>query len=137
MAPSDFDQKVIDEFRSNQGAVGGPFAGARMLLLHSVGRKSGGERVNPVVFQQVGDDWAVFASFAGGPVNPAWYHNLMAHPDATIEVGTETIPVRAREAEGEERARIWEKQKAVVPGFAEYEAKAGDRVIPVVILERR
>ncbi len=137
MAPNDFNQKIIDEFRSNGGAVGGPFAGAPMLLLHNVGRKSREERVNPVVYQQVGDDWAVFASFAGAPSNPAWYHNLMSHPDTTIEVGTETIPVRAREAQGEERERIWEKQKADAPGFAEYEVKAGGRMIPVVILERR
>ncbi len=108
-----------------------------MLLLHNVGRKSGEERVNPVVYQQVGNGWAVFASFAGAPTHPAWYHNLMAHPDTTIEVGTETIPVRAREAQGEERNRIWEKQKVDAPGFAEYEVKAGDRMIPVVMLEPR
>ncbi|HET6964264.1 MAG TPA: nitroreductase family deazaflavin-dependent oxidoreductase [Acidimicrobiales bacterium] len=137
MAPSDFNQQIIDEFRNNQGVVGGPFAGAPMLLLHTVGRKSGGERVNPLVYQQVGDGWAVFASFAGAPVDPAWYHNLMAQPETTIEVGTETIAVHAREAEGEERDRIWQKQKADAPGFADYEVKAGDRVIPVVILERR
>ncbi len=137
MAPTDFNQKIIDEFPINGGVVGGPFQGAPMLLLHNLGRKSGDERVNPVVYQRVGDDWAVFASFGGAPSNPAWYHNLMAHPDVTIEVGTETIPVRAREAQGEERQRIWEKQKADMPGFAEYEVKAGDRLIPVVILERR
>ncbi len=137
MAPTDFNQKIIDEFRINGGVVGGPFQGAPMLLLHNLGRKSGDERVNPVVYQRVGDDWAVFASFGGAPSTPAWYHNLMAHPDVTIEVGTETIPVRAREAQGEERQRIWEKQKADMPGFAEYEVKAGDRLIPVVILERR
>ncbi len=137
MAPSDFNQKIIDEFRSNGGAVGGPFEGAPMLLLHSVGRRSGEERVNPLVYQQVGDEWAVFASFAGAPSDPAWYRNLIAHPDTSIEVGAQQVPVRARVAEGEERDRIWEKQKAAMPGFAEYEVKAGDRVIPVVILERR
>lgn len=137
MAANDFNQKIIDEFRSNGGAVGGPFEGAPMLLLHSVGRRSGDDRVNPVVYQQVDDAWAVFASFAGAPTNPAWYHNLMAQPDTVIEVGTETVPVRAREAEGGERDRIWEKQKATMPGFADYEVKAGERVIPVVILERR
>lgn len=137
MAPSDFNQKIIDEFRSNQGVVGGPFAGAPMLLLHTVGRKSGEERVNPLVYQQVGDAWAVFASYGGAPTNPAWHHNLMAQPDTTIEVGTETIAVRAREANGVERERIWEKQKGDAPAFADYEVRAGERLIPVVILERR
>lgn len=137
MAANDFNQKIIDEFRSNGGAVGGPFEGDPMLLLHSKGHKSGEERVNPLVYQQVGDQWAVFASFAGAPTDPAWYRNLVAHPDTTIEIGTESVPVRARVAEGAERERIWEKQKSAMPGFAEYEVKAGDRVIPVVVLERR
>ena len=137
MAPNDFNQQIIDEFRSNAGVVGGPFQGAALLLLHTVGRKSGETRVSPVVYQPVADGWAVFASKAGAPTNPDWYHNLKAQPDVTIEVGTETIPVRSREAEGEERTRIWEKQKADMPGFAEYEEKAADRIIPVIVLERR
>lgn len=137
MAANDFNQQIIDEFRSNGGAVGGPFQGAPMLLLHSTGRRSGEERVNPVVYQKVGDAWAVFASFAGAPSHPAWYRNLMAQPDTTIEVGSETIPVRAREATGDERTTIWENQKADMPGFAEYEEKAGSREIPVILLERR
>jgi deazaflavin-dependent oxidoreductase (nitroreductase family) len=136
MAPNDFNQQIIDEFRNNHGVVGGPFEGAPLLLLHTVGRKSGAERVNPVAYQKVGDAWAVFASKAGAPTHPDWYHNLVSHGDATVEVGTETIPVRAREAAGEERDRIWEKQKTVMPGFAEYEEKTGGRVIPVVVLER-
>lgn len=137
MPANDFNQKIIDEFRNNGGAVGGPFEGAPMLLLHSSGRRSGEERVTPVVYQKVGQAWAVFASFAGAPVHPAWYHNLMAQPDTTIEIGTDTVAVRARDAEGDERTRIWEQQKAAMPGFAEYEEKAGDREIPVVILEAR
>src|SRR5918912_374471 len=91
-----FNQDIIDEFRANDGKVGGGFAGAPMLLLHSTGAKSGAERVNPMVYQDVDGGWAVFASKAGAPTNPDWYHNLVAHPDATIEVGTETIPVTAR-----------------------------------------
>src|SRR5579875_65216 len=106
MPPNDFNQQIIDEFRQNAGVVGGPFEGAPLLLLHSQGRKSGQERINPVVYQKVGDGWAVFASKAGAPTNPDWYHNLKAQPDVTIEVGTETIPVRAREATGDEREQI-------------------------------
>lgn len=136
MAANDFNQQIIDEFRANGGVVGGNFEGAPMLLLHSKGRRSGQERVNPVIYQQVGDAWAVFASKAGAPSHPDWYHNLLAQPDTTIEVGADTIPVRAREATGAERDTIWENQKAAMPGFADYEKKAGSRTIPVVILER-
>ena len=132
---SDWNAGVIEEFRANGGKLGGGFDGAPMLLLHSTGARSGEERVHPVMYQQVGDDVAVFASKAGAPTNPDWFHNLVANPDATIEIGTETVPVRARVAEGEERERIWETQKERYPGFAEYEEKT-DRVIPVVILER-
>ncbi|HEY7948419.1 MAG TPA: nitroreductase family deazaflavin-dependent oxidoreductase [Acidimicrobiales bacterium] len=131
----DFNQKIIEEFRENGGKLGGGFAGASILLLHHKGAKSGKERVNPVAYQPVGDDLAVFASKAGAPTNPDWYHNLLAHPEVTVEVGTETVPVTARVAEGEERARIWEKQKKDFPGFAGYE-EATTRQIPVVILER-
>ena len=132
---SDWNAGVIEEFRANGGRLGGGFEGAPMVLLHSIGAKSGQERVHPVIYQQVGDDVAVFASKAGAPTNPDWFHNLVANPDATIEIATETVPVRARVTEGEERDRIWEIQKERYPGFAEYEEKT-DRVIPVVILER-
>jgi len=131
----DFNQKIIDEFRANGGKVGGPFEGASLLLLHHKGAKSGKERVNPVAYQSLGDDMAVFGSKAGGPTNPDWYHNLLAHPKTTVEVGTDTIAVTARVAEGDERTKIWERQKKDNPGFADYE-KATTRQIPVVILER-
>lgn len=137
MAQNDFNQQIIDEFRANGGVVGGPFEGAPLLLLHHKGRKSGSDRVNPLAYQKVDKGWAVFASYAGAPVHPAWYHNLVADPDTSIEVGTETLPVRAREAEGAERQTIWDRQKELMPGFAEYEEKAGDRVIPVMVLEPR
>lgn len=137
MPENDFNRKIIDEFRANKGVVGGPFEGAPLLLLHSVGRKSGEERVTPVVYQQVGRSWAVFASKAGAPTHPDWYHNLVAHPEVSVEVGSEIVPVTAREAAGDEREDIWAKQKAAMPGFAEYEDKAGDRVIPVLILDPR
>jgi len=132
----DWNSRIIEEFRTNQGKVGGPFQGATLLLLHHRGAKSGTERVNPLAYQSVDDHFAVFASKGGAPTNPDWYHNLRTNPDATVEVGTETIPVRARVAKGEERDRLWTRQKELMPGFADYEQKT-KRQIPVVILERR
>ena len=109
-----------------------------MILVHHRGAKTGTERIAPLVYQDAGPDrWVVFASFGGAPEHPQWFRNLVANPETTVEVGTETIPVRARVAEGDERTELWEKQKAAVPQFAEYEVKAGDREIPVVVLERR
>lgn len=133
---NDWNRQIIEEFRANEGRVGGQFEGAPMVLVHHTGRRSGSERVNPMVYQAVDDDFAVFASKAGADTHPDWYRNLLAHPETTIEVGTETIPVRARDLDGEERARIWEAQKQLMPGFADYEAKTS-RTIPVVLLERR
>jgi deazaflavin-dependent oxidoreductase (nitroreductase family) len=132
---ADWNQRIIDEFRANGGVVGGPFEGAPLLLLHHTGAKSGIERINPMMYQAVGDDLAVFASKGGAPNNPDWYRNLIAIPRATVEVGTETSEVKARVAEGEERERIWDKQKKDFPGFADYE-KRTSRQIPVIILER-
>jgi deazaflavin-dependent oxidoreductase (nitroreductase family) len=132
----DFNAKIIEEFRTNAGKVGGPFAGADLLILHTTGAKSGQERLSPLVYRPLDGKQAIFASAAGAPKHPAWYHNLLAEPDVTIEVGTETVPVRARVTEGAERDEIWSKQKADAPGFAEYEAKT-TRVIPVVVLEPR
>ncbi|GAC1587715.1 MAG: nitroreductase family deazaflavin-dependent oxidoreductase [Acidimicrobiales bacterium] len=134
----DWNRKIIDEFRGHEGRVGGPFEGMPMIIVHSTGAKSGAERVHPMVYQAVGDAWAVFASKAGAPTNPDWYHNLVANPQVTVEVGTETVPVTARVVSGDERERIWSKQKKDYPGFAEYESKtAGIREIPVIVLERR
>lgn len=131
---NDWNRKVIEEFRSNAGQVGGNFAGAPLLLLHTVGARSGHERVNPMMYQDLGGPVAVFASKAGAPTDPDWFHNLRANPDVTAEIGSETRAFRARVAVGEERERIWTKQKQDYPGFADYEAKT-DRVIPVVILD--
>src|SRR5436305_5425861 len=133
---TDWNSGIIEEFRTNQGKVGGRFKGAPMLLLHHKGAKSGTERVNPMVFQPVGNGYAVFASKGGAPTNPHWYHNLVANPDVEVEIGTNTIPLRARVAEGDERERIWTKQKERMPGFADYERNT-TRQIPVVILEPR
>jgi deazaflavin-dependent oxidoreductase (nitroreductase family) len=130
----DWNRGVIDEFRANGGKVA-QFEGRPLLLLHHKGAKTGTERVNPLVYLPVGDAFAVFGSKAGADTNPAWYHNLVAHPDTAVEVGTETVPVRARVAEGEERDRIWDEQKRVNPNFADYEKKTA-RPIPVVLLER-
>jgi deazaflavin-dependent oxidoreductase (nitroreductase family) len=133
---NDWNQQIIDEFRTNEGRVGGNFEGAPLLLLHHLGRKSGTERVSPMMYQPVGDDLAVFASKAGADTHPDWYLNLLAHPDVEVEVGTDRVAVRARDLPAEERDPIWEKQKQDYPGFADYESKTS-RTIPVVLLERR
>jgi deazaflavin-dependent oxidoreductase (nitroreductase family) len=132
---NDFNTTIIEEFRAKDGKVGGPFEGAPVLLLHTKGAKTGLERVNPLVYQQVGDDIAIFASKGGAPSHPDWYRNVVANPDVTVEIGPDTIPMRAHVASADERAPIWEKQKQDMPGFAAYEA-ATDREIPVVVLRR-
>lgn len=135
MNMNEFNQTIIDEFRANDGKVGGDFDGVPMLLLHHRGAKTGTERVTPLVYRPDGDDWVIFASKAGAPNHPHWYLNLTANPDTTIEVGNETIDVTATDATGEQRTRLWEAQKRDAPQFAEYEANT-DRTIPVVVLSR-
>jgi deazaflavin-dependent oxidoreductase (nitroreductase family) len=130
-----FNDRIIEEFRANDGAVGGNFEGAPLLLLHTTGAKSGRERVNPVMYQDLGGgSIAVFASKAGADSHPDWYRNAVAHPNVSAEIGTETRSFRARVASGEERQTIWTEQKQAYPGFADYEA-ATAREIPVVILD--
>ncbi|WKU04483.1 nitroreductase family deazaflavin-dependent oxidoreductase [Micromonospora sp. HUAS LYJ1] len=132
---SDWNDKIVSEFRANGGEVGGQFAGAPLLLLHTVGARSGQPRVNPMMYQKLdGGGYAVFASKAGAPTNPDWYHNLLVHPHVRAEIGTETVELVARVATGEEREGIWNAQKAAYPGFADYERKT-TRQIPVVVLE--
>ncbi len=133
-SPNDFNAQIVAEFRENDGKVGGMFEGAPMLLLHHIGAKSGTERVAPLVYLPVDGDYAIFASKGGAPTNPDWYHNIVANPDIKIEVGTETVDVNARVLSGDERSEIWERQKELMPGFADYEAKT-DREIPVILLE--
>ncbi len=129
------NDKIIEEFRANKGKVGGPFEGGTLLLLHTTGAKSGRERVNPMVYRDLGRGRvAVFATKAGADTHPAWYHNLVAHPAVTAEIGTSIRSFTARTATGAERAGIWEAQKAAIPGFADYEAKTS-REIPVVVLD--
>lgn len=134
---SDWNANIIEEFRDNEGQVGGMFEGWPLLLLHHTGAKTGTERVNPLAYQAVGDQYAVFASKAGATTHPDWYYNLRANPDVSIEVGGETIFVTARVTEGDEREQIWSKQKQDRPNFGEYEVSAEGRQIPVVVLEPR
>ncbi len=131
----DFNGKVIEEFRANGGKVGGWFEGQTLLLLHHTGAKSGTERVNPLVYRQVGGSYAIFASAAGAPQDPQWFRNLVAHPDVTVEVGTDTINVRARVADPDERAAIYVRQREAMSNFADYEKSAAPREIPVVLLD--
>jgi deazaflavin-dependent oxidoreductase (nitroreductase family) len=132
-SPTDFNAQIIKEFHANEGRVGGMFDGLPLLLLHHTGAKSGNSRINPLAYQEDDGRYVVFASKAGAPTNPDWYHNLKAHPDVTIEVGTDTIDVLASEASGEERERLYRTQAERLPQFAEY-AKRTERVIPVVVL---
>lgn len=130
-----WNEQVIAEFRSNKGKVGGPFEGAPMVLLTSTGAKSGRPHTNPLMYLPDGDRVVVFASYGGAPVNPQWFKNLVANPEAKAEVGTETFPVRATVAGQEQRDRLFAEQVRRYPQFGEYEAKT-NRKIPVVILER-
>lgn len=142
--PEDWNAKVIAEFRANQGRVGGPFEGAPMVLVHHVGRRSGLERVSPMMYLAAdtapGGDAAtiyVFASKAGAPTDPDWYRNLVAAGEASVEVGTATYPVTVRELTGPARDAVYAEQARRYPGFAEYEQKtAGIRTIPVLALTR-
>jgi deazaflavin-dependent oxidoreductase (nitroreductase family) len=130
----DFDAKVIAEFRANEGKPGA-VAGQDILLLHHTGARSGIQRITPLAYQRVEASFAVFASKAGAPDHPAWYYNLLAHPDTSVEVGTETVKVRARVAEQAERDVIWNRHKERFPAFADYEKKAAPRAIPVIVLD--
>jgi len=130
----DWNGKIIDEFRANAGKVGQPFEGVPILLLHHRGAKTGTERINPLAYRRDGDNYVIFASKAGAPTNPDWYHNVQANPESEIEVGTDKVSVRARVAQDDERERLWELQKKEFPGFADYEQKTS-RQIPVIVLE--
>jgi deazaflavin-dependent oxidoreductase (nitroreductase family) len=132
-SPADFNAQIIDEFHANQGRVGGMFEGATLLLLHHTGAKSGLSRINPLVYQSDNGRYVVFASKAGAPTNPDWYHNLKAQPNVTIEIGTDTIDVVASEATGQERERLYGTQAERFPQFADYQHKT-ERVIPVIVL---
>lgn len=134
MAEQDWNAKIIEEFRAHDGKVGGPFEGAPLLLLHTTGAKTGREHVTPVMYRPVSGGYAVFASKAGAPTNPAWYHNLVANPSVQAEIGAQTLRLTARVADNAEREPIWSAQKREYPGFQDYEEQTS-RQIPVVILE--
>lgn len=129
------NKKIIEEFRSNGGKVGGPFAGRTLLLLHTKGAKSRQERINPVACIKDGDCLVVIASKGGAPTHPDWYYNVVANPLVSVEVGTEKFQVRATVAEEPERTRLYDKMIETMPGFADYRAKT-TRVIPVIVLTR-
>src|SRR5246127_2412641 len=131
---NDFNKTIIDEFRANDGKVGGPFEGANLLLLHTTGAKPGRPRVNPLAYFRIGDRLIIIGSFAGAPVNPAWVHNLRANPQAHVEVGTDAFDVTAHELPAAEREELFPKVTAVAPGFAEYQSKTS-RVIPLFELQ--
>jgi len=130
-----WNQKIIDEFRANDGKVGGRFEGRTLLLLHTTGAKSGKERVNPVAYTRDGERYVVIASKGGASDNPDWYYNILAHPRLTVEVGTETFEVEARVTEEPERTRLYDKMVETFPGFDDYRRRT-ERVIPVIVLTR-
>ena len=133
--PNDRNKAIIEEYRANAGKVGGPFAGKTLMLLHTVGARSGRERVNPVAYVLDGDRFVIVASKGGAPTNPGWYHNILARPHVTVEVGVDQFPVVASVAPEPERNRLYDKMIAMMPIFAEYRSRTS-RVIPVIILRR-
>ncbi len=134
MGWNEWNQEVIEEFRATGGRAGGMLEGMPLLLLHHTGARTGKARISPLAYQAVDGGYAIFGSKGGAPTHPDWYHNLVANPSISVEVGEQTVAVRARVADGDERERIWTKQKEDFPNFAEYEAKTSRR-IPVVVLE--
>ena len=130
---SDFNKKVIQEFRANQGIVGGIFEGMDLLLVHTTGAKSGKLRINPTAYYQQGNEYIIAASKGGADSHPDWYHNLVANPKVIVEVGTETFATLAEVPKGPDRSELYGKLAGKYPQFAEYEAKT-ERKIPVIKL---
>jgi deazaflavin-dependent oxidoreductase (nitroreductase family) len=132
----DFNRAIIEEFRASGGKLGGQFEGAPVLLLTTTGAKTGERRTTPVMYLPDGERMVIFASKAGAPTNPAWYHNLVANPTVTIEVGSETVDATAVVTTGGERERLFDRQAGLHPQFAEYAQKT-TRQIPAIALERK
>lgn len=135
MPQSDFNLNIINEFRANGGETSGPFKGRPLLLLTTKGAKSGNEGTTPLVYSRDGDRYVIIASMGGAPRHPAWYHNIVANPNVTLEVGTEKFQATAAVAEEPERTRLYNAQAEMMPAFTEYQQKT-TRVIPVVVLTR-
>jgi deazaflavin-dependent oxidoreductase (nitroreductase family) len=136
MGMQEYNQKIIDEFRVNQGKVGGQFAGAPLLLLTTTGAKSGLTRTNPLAYVRDGDRYVIVASYAGAATNPPWFHNLVAHPNVKVEVGAESFDARAEVLAEPQRSELYRRMEAAMPVFSEYQRKT-KRSIPVVALRRR
>ena len=131
----DFNKQVIEEFRTNDGKVGGMFEGAPMVLLTTTGARSGQPRIAPLVYTTDSDRLVIIASKGGAPTHPDWYHNIAANPDVTVEVGTEKYQARAEIATEPERTRLFNAQADIMPNFYEYQ-KNTDRTIPVITISR-
>jgi deazaflavin-dependent oxidoreductase (nitroreductase family) len=134
---SNFNQTIIDEFRANGGQVGGGFAGAPIVIITTKGAKSGQARVNPLVALPEDDGTLyIFASKGGAPSNPDWYYNIVAHPELEVEYGADKFQAIGTVLTGAKRDEIFDRQKKLMPGFADYE-KGTSRIIPVVALTRK
>ena len=136
-AANEWNRKVIEEFRANEGKVGGAFANANLLLLHTTGAKSGLARLTPLAYLAEGDRLIVIASNGGAPTSPDWYYNLVANPGVSVEVGAEQFDAQATVAQEPERSKLYAQMVALSPGFAQYQKKAAPRIIPVIILTRK
>ena len=132
---NEFNTNLINEFRANNGVVGGPFAGSPLILITHTGAKSGTRRTSPLVYSRDGDAVVIVASKGGAPTHPHWYLNMIANPQVTVELPGETFEASVRQAEGDERARLFRAQADLMPNFDEYAAST-DREIPVLVLER-
>src|SRR5436189_5803259 len=134
--PGGWNDSIIAQFRANGGQMtSGPFTGRTLLLLTTKGAKTSVERTSPLVYSRDGERFVIVASKGGAPTHPAWYHNLRAHPEVTLEVGDEKFRARAKVIKGAERDRLYEQHASALPVFRDYPKKT-TRVLPVIVLER-
>ena len=134
--PRSFNDNMVADLRAHAGvSTQGPMAGRHLMVLTTTGARTGEPRTSPVAYTRDGDAYVIIASKGGAPTHPAWYHNLVAHPDVTVEVDGQRFEARATVTHGAERRRLYDAQAALMPGFADYETRT-ERVIPVVRLER-
>jgi deazaflavin-dependent oxidoreductase (nitroreductase family) len=131
-----FNEALIEDLRAHHGqATSGPFVGRQVLILTTTGAKSGERRESPLAYTRDGEDIVIVASMGGAPRNPSWFHNVVAHPRVTVELGGERFQADARVTDPEERRRLYDRHAEIFPGFREYEART-ERVIPVIVLKR-